>query len=49
MERVQGLKQVMREKTPVLMTWLKKRRRLFVNRERAGLFAQSKRDGASAT
>ena len=44
---VQGLKQLMRERTPGLMNWLKKGRRPFVGRQRASLFACLRKDGAS--
>ncbi len=44
---VQGLKQLVRERAPALMNWLKKRRRAFVGRERAALFARLAADGAS--
>jgi glycosyltransferase domain-containing protein len=44
---VQGLKQILRDRTPGLVTWLKKRRRAFVGRERAALFLQLAKDGAS--
>jgi glycosyltransferase domain-containing protein len=44
---VQGLKQLMRERTPGLMNWLKKGRRPFVGRQRASLFAYLGKDGAS--
>lgn len=44
---VQGLKQILRDRTPGLVSWLKKRRRAFVGRERAALFLQLARDGAS--
>ncbi len=45
---LQSVKQALRDHTPGLMNWLKKRRRHFVNRERATLFANLARDGASS-
>ncbi len=44
---LQSIKQALRDHTPGLMNWLKKRRRYFVNRERAALFSNLERDGAS--
>lgn len=45
----QTLKHVLRRRTPGFVNWLKKRRRLSVDRERASLFSQLQRDGAPAT
>jgi glycosyltransferase domain-containing protein len=44
---LQSVKQALREHTPRLMNWLKKRRRYFVGRERSALFANLARDGGS--
>lgn len=44
----QTLKQVLRDRTPNLVKWLKKRRRYFVGRERAALFSRLAADGAPA-
>ncbi len=44
---MQSVKQALRDHTPGLMNWLKKRRRYFVGRERSALFANLEKDGAS--
>jgi glycosyltransferase domain-containing protein len=46
---LQGLKQLVRDNAPGVIMWLKKRRRLFVNRERARLLEKLEKDGASAS
>ena len=44
---LQTAKQALRDHTPSLMNWLKKRRRYFVGRERAAIFSKLAADGAS--
>ena len=44
---LQSVKQLLRDKTPVLFNWLKSRRRYFVSHERAALFSRLAADGAS--
>jgi glycosyltransferase domain-containing protein len=43
----QTVKQIMRDRTPGLVSWLLNRRRYFVGRERAALLTQLEADGAS--
>lgn len=45
---LQSLKQILRDRAPAVVNWLKMRRRHFVDRERAALFARLAADGASA-
>lgn len=45
---VQGLKQLLRDKSPGLVNWLLRRKRYFVGRERAALLSNLRRDGADA-
>jgi len=45
---LQSVKQILRDHAPAFVNWLKMRRRHFVGRERAALFARLAADGASA-
>ncbi len=44
---LQTIKQILRERAPGLVNWIKNRRRYSVYRERAAFFAQLSKDGAS--